>query len=99
MILKSKVDFCRYGGRILTVLLTLIGVYMNCRYCHNDIDSDRLEFLTEYNRPLVCIECSTEQKAVGFLSYSHKTAPELVMIPANNKESIRRCDRVNRRAR
>jgi hypothetical protein len=70
-----------------------------CRYCQSVIDNDRLEFLTEFNRPMVCKDCSTEQRAVGFLSYSHKTAPELVMIPANNKENIRRCERVNRRAR
>lgn len=72
---------------------------MLCRYCQSVIDDDRLEFLTEFNRPMVCKDCSTEQRAVGFLSYSHKTAPELVMIPANNKENIRRCERVNRRAR
>lgn len=72
---------------------------MLCRYCQSVIDNDRLEFLTEFNRPMVCKDCSTEQRAVGFLSYSHKTAPELVMIPANNKENIRRCERVNRRAR
>jgi hypothetical protein len=72
---------------------------MICRYCQGMIDQDRLEFLIDSNRPFVCKECSTEQRAVGFLSYSHKTAPELVMIPANNKENIRRCQRVNRRAR
>jgi len=72
---------------------------MVCNYCKSMIPEGRVEFLTEYNRPIVCIDCSTEQRAVGFLSYSHKTAPELVMVPANNKESIRRCDRVNRRAR
>ena len=72
---------------------------MNCKYCQNSIPFDRLEFLNEFNRPLVCINCSTEKRAVGFLSYSHKTAPELVVIPANNKEKIRRCQRVNRRAR
>lgn len=72
---------------------------MLCRYCQSVIDNDRLEFLTEFNRPMICKDCSTEQRAVGFLSYSHKTAPELVMIPANNKENIRRCERVNRRAR
>lgn len=72
---------------------------MICVYCQSMIDSDRLEFLMESNRTLVCKDCSTEQRAVGFLSYSHKTAPELVMIPANSKENIRRCERVNRRAR
>ena len=72
---------------------------MICIHCKSLIDKDRHEFLEEFNRPMVCKDCSTESRAVGYLSYSHKTAPELVMIPANNKEAIRRCDRANRRAR
>lgn len=72
---------------------------MICTHCNNSIDIDRYDFLVETGRTIVCKDCSIEKKAVGFLSYSHKTAPELVMIPANNKESIRRRSRVNRRAR
>lgn len=72
---------------------------MNCIYCKNCVGVDRYEFLVETNRKIICKECSVENRAVGFLSYSHKTAPELVLIPANNKEKIRRCERVNRRAR
>lgn len=72
---------------------------MNCRYCNSSIPEGRLEFLIQYNKTITCVSCTTEQRAVGFLSYSHKTAPELVMIPANNKENIRRCQRVDRRAR
>ena len=72
---------------------------MNCTYCHNSMDFERYEFLVETGRNIVCKDCSVENRAVGFLSYSHKTAPELVMIPANNTENIRRCQRVNRRAR
>ena len=72
---------------------------MICIHCKSLIDQDRYEFLEEFNRPMVCKNCSTEQRAVGFLSYSHKTAPELVMVAANNTESIRRCNRANRRAR
>lgn len=63
------------------------------------IDTDRANFLTEYNRPTVCIECSTEQRAVGYMDWGHKTAPSLVMVPANAKETIRKLDRANRRAR
>jgi hypothetical protein len=70
-----------------------------CRYCQSVIDNDRLEFLTEFNRPMVCKDCSTEQRAVGFMSWDHKTAPSLVMVPANAKETIRILDRANRRAR
>jgi hypothetical protein len=72
---------------------------MNCVYCRSGIDFDRYEFLVETGRQIICKDCSVENRAVGFLSYSHKTAPELVMVPANNKENIRRCDRANRRAR
>ena len=72
---------------------------MFCKYCDSQIDYERYSFLLETNRTMVCKSCSVENRAVGFLSYSHKTAPELIMIPANNKENIRRCKRVNRRAR
>jgi hypothetical protein len=63
------------------------------------IDADRANFLIEYNRPMVCVECSTEQRAVGYMDWGHKTAPSLVMVPANAKETIRKLDRANRRAR
>jgi hypothetical protein len=33
------------------------------------------------------------------MDYGHKTAPQLVMVPANAKETIRKLDRANRRAR
>ena len=72
---------------------------MNCKYCQNNIPFERLEFLTEFNRPLVCINCSTEQRAVGFMDWNHKTAPSLVMVPANAKETIRILNRANRRSR
>jgi hypothetical protein len=72
---------------------------MICRYCQGMIDQDRLEFLIDSNRPFVCKECSTEQRAVGFMDWGHKTAPSLVMVPANAKETIRKLDRANRRAR
>ena len=63
------------------------------------IDNDRLEFLLEYNKTLVCKDCSTEQRAVGYMDWGHKTAPSLVMVPSNAKETIRKLDRANRRAR
>ena len=72
---------------------------MLCNYCKNSIDEDRLEFLVEYNRPMVCKDCSVEQRAIGFMDWGHKTAPSLVMVPANATETIRKLDRANRRAR
>jgi len=72
---------------------------MICNYCKSVIDEDRLEFLIEYSRPIVCKDCSVEQRAVGFMDWGHKTAPSLVMVPANATETIRILDRANRRAR
>jgi len=72
---------------------------MNCIYCRTDIPSERAEFLIENNRRATCINCSTEQRAVGFMDWNHKTAPQLVMVPSNATETIRILDRANRRAR
>ena len=72
---------------------------MICNYCRSMIDTDRADFLIKYNRLMVCVECSTEQRAVGYMDWGHKTAPSLVMVPANAKETIRKLDRANRRAR
>ena len=72
---------------------------MKCTYCKNHIEFDRYEFLVETGRKLICKECSVEQKAVGFLDWSHKTAPSLVMVPANATQTIRKLDRANRRCR
>ena len=72
---------------------------MNCRYCHSSIPEGRLEFLIEYNKIITCVSCSNEQRAVGYMDWGHKTAPSLVMVPANATETIRKLDRANRRAR
>jgi hypothetical protein len=72
---------------------------MNCIYCKNCVGVDRYEFLVETNRKIVCKDCSVEQKAVGFLDWSHKTAPSLVMVPANATQTIRILHRANRRSR
>jgi hypothetical protein len=72
---------------------------MNCIYCQNFVGIERYEFLMETNRNIVCKDCSVENKAVGFMDWNHKTAPSLVMVPANATETIRKLDRANRRAR
>jgi hypothetical protein len=59
----------------------------------------RYEFLTETGRRIICKECSVESRAVGYNDFSHKTAPQLVMVPSNAKETLRILDRANRRAR
>jgi hypothetical protein len=72
---------------------------MNCIYCKTDVGMDRYEFLVETGRKIICKECSVESHAVGYNDFAHKTAPQLVMVPANAKETIRILNRANRRAR
>lgn len=72
---------------------------MNCVYCQRNVPDGRLEFLIETNRTITCLDCSSESKAVGFMDWGHKTAPSLVMVPANATETIRKLNRANRRAR
>lgn len=72
---------------------------MNCIYCKTDVGVDRYEFLIETGRKIICKECSVENRAVGWMDYGHKTAPQLVMVPANATQTIRILDRANRRAR
>ena len=72
---------------------------MRCVSCLGEIDFMRAEFIQEFGKAQVCRHCSTEQRAYGQMVFNHKTAPTLVMVPANSTEAIRRMDRANRRAR
>jgi hypothetical protein len=72
---------------------------MNCIYCKNNVGIDRYDFLVETKRKIICKSCSVENRAVGFMDWGHKTAPSLVMVPSNAKETIRILHRANRRAR
>lgn len=67
-----------------------------CSICHQTIPSIRIEILPNTQ---TCAECSTTEKVVGFMDWSHKTAPELVILNPENKESIRRAERINKRSR
>jgi hypothetical protein len=72
---------------------------MNCIYCRNCVGVDRYEFLVETSRNIICKDCSVEDRAVGYMDFNHKTAPSLVMVPANATETIRKLNRANRRSR
>lgn len=71
---------------------------MQCRFCNTELDPDRVEFLLDTNRDIVCQNCSTEESKLCLMSFSHKTAPELVILP-QDKEAIRRAFRVFNRER
>jgi len=66
---------------------------MKCK-CGSEIPEIRIEL--GYR---CCIGCSTEEKAVCFMVFSHKTAPELIAVPADNPEAVRQAHRANERAR
>lgn len=65
-------------------------------WCGELIDEDRLSVGFD-----TCIQHAGQKKHVGYMDYSHKTAPEIVIIPntSGNQESLRRAQRVNERGR
>ena len=67
-----------------------------CENCSAEISVHRLEILPHAT---TCVLCSSEKKKVGFMDWYHKTAPELVVVSAENKEDLRRAIRVNARSR
>ena len=77
-------------------MISVRRTQMRCINCYFCIDNERVEFIKEFNRPQVCRECSIEKRAVGFMDYGHKTAPQLVMVPSNAKETIRILNRAKR---
>lgn len=70
----------------------------NCKHCQEIIPQERLDLLpnTEY-----CVKCAGEfvAKVKGYMNYSDKTAPDLVIIDPADKEGIRRAERAFRRER
>lgn len=66
---------------------------MTCK-CGVEIPAVRLEY--GYS---CCVNCSTEEKKVCFMVWSHKTAPELMAVDGNNPEAVRQARRANERKR
>jgi len=67
-----------------------------CETCGKIITQARLEIIPHAK---TCVACSQEPKRVGFMDWYHKTAPELVMVSADDRENLRRAVRVNCRSR
>lgn len=59
---------------------------MNCHICNAEIPVGRAEFLMETARPFVCLSCSSEDKRLTLMDYSHKTAPSLVVVPKGQEQ-------------
>ena len=54
---------------------------MNCSNCGEVVDFERAEFLLSTHRQITCLSCSKEPRKTGLMDYSHKTAPQLVLLP------------------
>ena len=61
---------------------------MKCFNCGEMVDFERGEFLLSTKRKITCLDCSSETKKTGLMDYSHKTAPQLVLLPED--EEIKR---------
>jgi len=67
-----------------------------CDTCNCVIPPARLEALPNTT---TCVGCSRVTTFVGFMDWSHKTAPELVVVNSSDTENLRRAQRINARAR
>jgi hypothetical protein len=68
----------------------------NCCKCGCEIPALRLEALPDTT---TCVKCSRVASYVGFMDWGHKTAPEIVMIPSDDKENLRRAAAISERRR
>ena len=53
---------------------------MICSICGSDVDTERAVYISAFQKPEVCIRCSTEKHSLVFTEYSHKTAGSLVVV-------------------
>jgi hypothetical protein len=67
-----------------------------CDVCDGAIPQERLEVLPDTT---TCVKCSRVKKNIVMPVYSHKTAPEMIVIPSEDRESLRRAIRANNRSR
>jgi hypothetical protein len=67
-----------------------------CAKCGCEIPAMRLEALPNTT---TCVGCSRVAGYVGFMDWGHKTAPEIVMIPGDDRENLRRAAAINERRR
>lgn len=68
----------------------------DCTTCGSPIPAIRLEILPHTH---TCASCSTTARRVGFMDWGHKTAPELVIVSSDDRENLRRAQRINCRSR
>jgi hypothetical protein len=67
-----------------------------CMKCDCEIPAVRLEALPYTT---TCVKCSTTKAYVGFMSFAHKTAPDIVMVNPDDRENLRRAVAIHERRR
>lgn len=66
---------------------------MNCTNCGQAISEERAELFS------TCINCTKQSRKMGFMEFSHKTAPVLVMFDEDDKHTRELAERAFRRER
>lgn len=61
---------------------------MKCSVCLQDIAEERAVYISQFQKPEVCIKCSTETAKTVLFSYDHKTAGTAVIV-GTDPEQIR----------
>jgi hypothetical protein len=67
-----------------------------CEECGEVIPAERLEVLPDTT---TCVKHSHVKKHLVMPVYSHKTAPEMVIVDTENGEAVRLAKRANKRGR
>ena len=67
-----------------------------CSKCGCEIPAMRLEALPNTT---TCVGCSRVKSYVGFMSFAHKTAPDIVMVSPDDRENLRRAVAIHERRR
>ncbi len=63
-----------------------IGSAMTCSICGLDVDAERAVFISAFQKPEVCIKCSTETHNTVYFEYGHKTAGTAVVVGSDPEQ-------------
>jgi len=57
---------------------------MNCKVCNKPIAQARIEHFQSLNRQVnTCVHHSSEEPTIGLMTYGHKTAGYVTIVPKN----------------
>lgn len=59
---------------------------MTCSICGSDIAEERAIYISQFQKPEVCIKCSSEAHNIVFFEYGHKTAGTAVVVGSDPEQ-------------